>query len=206
MPLTDAGRNAGLDGLAAVAGFASLHNGDPSTTGANELTGGAPAYARKAVTYAAASAGTRASNAALTFDVPAVPTPGVAYIGLWSAITAGTFYGYYPAGGFTPMAATLDATTDAFTSYAHGLVNTNQVLVYDTMATGLSAGFTEGTIYFVVSATTDTFQLSATSGGAAITVTTAMECVVHRILPEIFAAQGQYQVASGSLILDGRFV
>lgn len=203
MPLADAGRNIALDGLATAAGFVSLHSGDPSTTGANELTGGSPAYARKAVTYAASSGGTKASNAAITFDVPATT---VSYIGLWSAVTAGTFYGYFPAGGFTPLAATLDATSDAFTSFAHGLANTNQVLVYDIMGAGLPTGFTEGTIYFVVNATTDTFQLSATSGGAAITVTTAAEVVVQRILPEVFAAQGQYQIASGNLILDGRFV
>lgn len=204
MPLTDAGRNAQLDGLAAVAGFASLHSGDPSTTGANELTGGSPAYARKAITYAAASGGTRANSAALTFDIPAATT--VTHVGFWSAVTAGTFYGWFPAGGFTPLAATLDATTDAFTSYAHGLANTNQVLVYDVQTAGLPTGFTEGTVYFVVSATTDTFQLSATSGGAAITVTTAAEVVVQRVLSEVFAAQGQYQVAIGALVLDGRFV
>jgi hypothetical protein len=203
MPLTDAGRNASLDGLAAVAGFASLHSGDPSTTGANELTGGSPAYARKAITYAAASGGQRSNSAAILFDVPATT---VTHVGLWSAVTAGTFYGYYPAGGFTPMAATLDAGTDAFTSFAHGLANTNQVLVYDTMAGGLPTGFIEGTVYFVVSAATDTFQLSATSGGAAITVTTAAEVVVQRVLPEVFAAQGQYNIAIGQLILDGRFV
>lgn len=203
MPLTDAGRNLALDGLAGGATFASLHTGDPSTTGANEVTGGSPAYARKSITYAASASGQKSNSAAITFDVPAST---VAYVGLWSAVTAGTFYGYFPAGGFTPMSANLDATSDAFTSYAHGLANTNQVLVYDVMAAGLPTGFTEGTIYFVVSATTDTFQLSATSGGAAITVTTSAEVVVQRILPEVFAAQGQYQVAIGNLVLDGRFV
>lgn len=203
MPLTDAGRNASLDGLAAVAGFASLHSGDPSTTGANELTGGSPAYARKAITYAAASGGQRSNSAALTFDVPAAT---VTHVGLWSAVTAGTFYGWFPAGGFTPLSANLDATSDAFTSYAHGLTNGQQVLVYDVQTAGLPTGFTEGTVYFVVSATTDTFQLSATSGGAAITVTTSAEVVVQRVLPEVFAAQGQYQIAIGALVLDGRFV
>lgn len=203
MPLTDAGRNASLDGLATVATFASLHSGDPSTTGANELTGGSPAYARKGITYAASSTGTKANSVAITFDVPATT---VTHVGLWSAVTAGTFYGYYPAGGFTPMEATIDAATDVFTSFAHGLANTNQVLVYDVMTAGLPTGFTEGTVYFVVSATTDTFQLSATSGGAAITVTTSAEVVVQRVLPEVFAAQGQYSIAIGSLILDGRFV
>ena len=205
MPLTDAGRNAALDGLATVATFASLHTGDPSTTGANEMTGGSPAYARKGITWAASASGQKSNSAACLFDVPAST---VAYVGLWSAVTAGTFYGYFPAtaSGAVPMEATLDATTDAFTSYAHGLTNGQEVLVYDVMGAGLPTGFTEGTRYFVVSATTDTFQLSATSGGAAITVTTSAEVVVQRVLAEVFAAQGQYNLAIGALILDGRFV
>ena len=205
MPLTDAGRNASLDGLATVATFASLHTGDPSTTGANEMTGGSPAYARKGITWAASSTGTKANSAACLFDVPAST---VAYVGLWSAVTAGTFYGYFPAtaSGAVPMSANLDATSDAFTSYAHGFTNGQEVLVYDVQTAGLPTGFTEGTRYFVVSATTDTFQLSATSGGAAITVTTSAEVVVQRVLAEVFAAQGQYNLAIGALILDGRFV
>lgn len=205
MPLTDAGRNLALDGLAGGATFASLHTGDPSTTGANEMTGGSPAYARKGITWAASSTGTKANSAACLFDVPAST---VAYVGLWSASTAGTFYGYFPAtaSGAVPMEATLDAATDAFTSFAHGLTNGQEVLVYDVMTAGLPTGFTEGTRYFVVSATTDTFQLSATSGGAAITVTTSAEVVVQRVLAEVFAAQGQYNLAIGALILDGRFV
>jgi hypothetical protein len=206
MPTNTNGQNSLVDGLAAVVTHISLHNGDPGTTGVNELTGGSPAYARKAVTWAAAASGQRSNTAQLLFDVPAVATPGVAYLGFWSAITAGTFYGYTPAGNFTPMVATIDAATDAFTSFAHGLTNGQTVLVYDIMASGLSAGFTEGTIYFVVNATTDTFQLSATSGGAAITITTSMEVAVQRLLGEIYAAQGQYSIAASALVLDGRFV
>lgn len=203
MPLNDAGRNATVDGLASVAGFASLHDGDPSTTGANEISGGSPAYARQAITYAAASGGQRSSSAAITFDVPAST---VTHVGLWSLVSAGTFYGWFPVGGFEPMAATLDESTDTFTSFAHGLSNADRVLVYDTMADGLPTGFTEGTLYYVIGSATNTFQLSTTEGGAAATVTTSAEVVVQQCLPEVFAAQGEYQIASGDLTLDGRFV
>lgn len=56
-----------------------------------EITGGTPAYARLAVTWVTASAGTIRPNADLTFNVPASTT-----VGGWrgfSAITAGTNYG-----------------------------------------------------------------------------------------------------------------
>jgi hypothetical protein len=90
--LSNNGKHAALDGLAAVAVYASLHTDDPSTTGANEVAGGSPAYARKAAAWAAASGGSVALAATLpVFDVPAGTT--VKYVGLWSALTTGTFYG-----------------------------------------------------------------------------------------------------------------
>lgn len=84
-------KNAMLDELGSIAVYMSLHSGDPSTTGANEITGGSPAYARQACTFAAASGGSMALNGTEQFDVPATT---VAYIGLWSASSGGTFYGY----------------------------------------------------------------------------------------------------------------
>lgn len=56
-----------------------------------EITGGSPAYARKAVTWAAASAGIIRPNADLEFDIPADTT-----VGGWrgfSAVEGGTNYG-----------------------------------------------------------------------------------------------------------------
>lgn len=73
---------------------ASLHTGDPGDTGASEVTGGSPAYARKAIAFNAPAAGTMDdSTNGITFDVPAGAT--VRYVGLWSAVTAGTFLGSY---------------------------------------------------------------------------------------------------------------
>lgn len=91
MPVSTAGKNFMLDALAGVAVFASLHSADPGDTGANELTGGSPAYTRKAITWFAAAAGNLDNNANPTWDVPAGAT--VSYVGYWSAATAGTFYG-----------------------------------------------------------------------------------------------------------------
>lgn len=90
--LSTLGANALLDGTPWPPTYASVHSADPGATGtSNELTGGTPAYARKALTWAAGA--TRAKALAATFpvfDVPAGST--VAYVGLWSAI-AGTYLG-----------------------------------------------------------------------------------------------------------------
>ncbi|MFZ9068047.1 MAG: hypothetical protein ACO23R_11755 [bacterium] len=61
---------------------------------------------------------------------------------------------------------TFNQSTDFFSKTSHGLSDGNTVAFDGTAIDGFSAD----TLYYVVSATTDTFQLSATSGGSAITV------------------------------------
>lgn len=89
--LTNNAKNAMLDHLAGIAVFASLHTADPGTTGASEVSGGSPAYARKAITWNAAASGSLDNNANPVFDVPAATT--VSFVGFWSAASGGTFYG-----------------------------------------------------------------------------------------------------------------
>jgi hypothetical protein len=89
--LNNNGKNEMLDGLSAVAVYAALHTEDPGTTGTAEVTGGSPAYARKSISWAAAASGALTTNAQIVFDVPASTT--IKYLGYWSAVTTGTFYG-----------------------------------------------------------------------------------------------------------------
>ncbi len=92
MPYAAAAKNYMLDQLGSVAVYASLHTANPGSTGTSEVTGGSPAYARKSLTWNAASTGSKTLSNTPTFDVPAGTT--VAYVGLWSAASAGTYYGY----------------------------------------------------------------------------------------------------------------
>lgn len=87
-----------LDSTGTTYGFASLHTGDPGATGsANEVAGGSPAYARKAITWASATSATpsvKALNGTLpTWDVPAGTT--VAFVGLWTLVAGGTYAGCF---------------------------------------------------------------------------------------------------------------
>ena len=68
--------------------YGALFTADPGTTGTvtGEVTGGAPAYARKAITWGAASNGVITGTA--TFDVPAGST--VTFAAVTVSITAGT--------------------------------------------------------------------------------------------------------------------
>ena len=90
MALSNAGKDVMLDALADVAVYVSLHTADPGTTGANEATGGSPAYSRKSITWNTAANGNLDSSNQPVFDVPAGT---YSHFGLWSAATGGTFYG-----------------------------------------------------------------------------------------------------------------
>jgi hypothetical protein len=85
-----------LDNFGTTYGFVSAHSADPGATGtANELTGGSPAYARKAITWASATSAAPSVKALAatfpTFDIPAGST--VSFIGFWTLATGGTYGG-----------------------------------------------------------------------------------------------------------------
>jgi|SRR5882757_11007005 len=73
--------------------FGSLHTADPGTTGTSEVTGGSPAYARKAITWGTPITTGSVSGGTITFDVPAGT---FTHIGYWDTVTAGNFVGGYP--------------------------------------------------------------------------------------------------------------
>lgn len=96
MPLATAAKNLMLNALAGVnpalsATHMSLHTGDPGATGANEVTGGSPAYQRRAITWNTASSGNLDDASVPAFDIP--PSTTLSHFGLWSASSGGTFLG-----------------------------------------------------------------------------------------------------------------
>jgi hypothetical protein len=66
----------------------------------------------------------------------------------------------------------VDTGTETFTSTAHGKANADVVKVHSS-ADDLPSGLSSTRVYYIVGATTDTFQLSLTSGGSAVDVTSA---------------------------------
>jgi hypothetical protein len=150
--------------------FASLHTAY-SASGANELAGGSPAYARVALTWNSASGGQKSLAAGTAaHNVPGSST--VAWVGYWDASSSGTFLGMSPG---------------------------DQVVLWGLGGAGLPTGLAEGTIYFVVGSATNTLQLSATSGGSAINVTAVGAGFLQKIVPEVFGSQGTYQVTGATL-------
>ena len=81
-------RNAMLDALGVLMTRVAAHTGDPggANLANNEVAGGSPAYARKAIAWDAASGGAMNSPTDPVFDIPAATT--VSWLSFWN--TAGT--------------------------------------------------------------------------------------------------------------------
>ncbi len=138
---------------------------------ATELTT-AGGYAPQAINFTAPTNGVFPNSNLVNFGTSTAAYSGAAaYVGIRDSATpnAGNLLLYGPNVSSTPVDYVAVASTDIFTSPGHGFVNTDLVVPFDsdTMPTGINAD----TRYFVVTSTTDTFQLSLTSGGAAINIT-----------------------------------
>lgn len=181
---------------------------DPGTTtnyAGTEATGGSPAYARQAVTWGAAASEIKQNTGALTFDVPA-GTYG--FFLFFNASTGNTnnYRGYAPINGTVRGFFSVDTTltNDQFFSPGNGLANGDRVMLFNAFGTALPTGVSEGTVYFVVNVATDTFKVSATLGGAAVDLTGVGggEGYFEKVIPEVFASQGQLTIAISALTLD----
>jgi hypothetical protein len=87
------------------------------------------------------------------------------------------------------------ASTDAFTSTAHGLANNTLVHVHASgFGTSLPGGITDGGTYYVVNATTNTFKLSTTSGGGAIDITADGQASIFYDIPTTWKVGLKFQV------------
>lgn len=205
MPFTNDAKNRMLDVLdegvdpSTGAARASLHSAYPGATGANELAGGSPAYARKAIAWGAAANGQKTLAAAVTFDVPA---GDVKWVGFWSSEAVPKFLGSAPAGasGAIRPFTVNDTTLDQLESAAHGLVVGDKVAIL-ALGQTLPTGLTDGTIYKVATVVDANKITLQTEAGGALDITAAGNGYLQKCVPETFAAQGTYQLSSATLEL-----
>lgn len=202
MPFTLSGKNTILAAFDAT--HIGLHTAYPGDSGASETSGGSPAYARKAATWAAASGGERALSASVTgFDVAAGVT--IKWATAWTALTSGSARANSPIGTTLHGVGTVQASDDLIRSDAHGLVASRRVVFYPAEGEALPTGITEGTDYFVLASglTADVFSISATDGGSAINFTTDGEMHWQDMVPVTDAAQFKVDVTTFVAGLNG---
>jgi hypothetical protein len=194
---TTASRNSMLDSLAPT--HAALFTGFPGQAFTNEVAGGSPAYARKAVTFGAASGGIRTSSGPVVFDVPAATT--VNWIAFATAVTAGTSLAVSPNGG-APKEFALDNVANTLYAPAHGITGGATITFFGgTPPTGL----TEGVTYVAVAATiaTDTLQVALVATPTVPIVLTGQPttgCLISPIVAESFGSQGTFTLAAGATL------
>lgn len=180
--------------------YASLHTAY-SATGSNEVSGGGYARVQLGTSgnyWNAAGSGSKVlGTAPSTFTVPGTTT--VQYVGFWSALSSGTFAGMGPVGAGTQYAFTaIDATPCVFTAPSSSYANGQQVVLFTGAGGTIPTGFTAGTVYFIVSASGITFELSATSGGSAINSSSTGSGIVQLATPETFGSAGTLQVTTAT--------
>lgn len=197
MGYNDNARNAMVTHLSSLIDRVSLHTGDPGAGGANEVTGGTPAYARQTPTWGTAASGQINIASIGSHAIPAGST--IMYAGFWNNGTS-TFYGYAPLGAFVGVFAMTDAALDVIHLPGHGLVLNNTVVLQTVVGKALPTGVVESTVYYVRDVTTDTFKLSATAGGAAINLTAVGAGIVLSMVAETFPLQGTYTLSSGTIL------
>ena len=178
MPLSTTGKN----NLIAVTSFTHV-------TGITALPGTETTPStRQALTWAAASGGTRAISAQATIPIAAGQT--IAAVAVYDALTVGNIQGYFQIGSALRGAATVSAVGVA-TSVGHGLATDDRVFVTAVAGDALPTGFAIDTLYFVraTGLTADSFSLATTSGGAAVG-SVAGELAWFRTVPQTFAIAG----------------
>lgn len=165
-------------------------------------------YARVAITLAAPGAGLGGrfvqNSGAVTFPAKtdAGSVDGIA-VGIWDASTAGNLLEVMYLDGDDPFIAVVDGTgvtNNTLAATNHGLANDQRVRVLRLPGTGaVPTGLAENTTYFVVGTANDTFQLSATQGGAAIDITAEGGVIVVQISPVTINQNDQANFAINTL-------
>lgn len=180
--------------------YLGLFTAAPSDSGGGtEVTGGS--YARQNATTAlgSASAGSSTNSSQITYPDATAAWGDVCAWALFDALTTGNMLWWGWLGSGAEIPGTAANTGDVFTSYAHGLANADRVVFTAPEGGTLPTGITANTAYYVVSASTDTFQVSTTQGGAAVTLTSDGEFTAYKIQVKTIASGDGFKFNASAL-------
>lgn len=195
--LSVAAKNAALAGIGCDT--ASLHT-VYNPLGGSEVVGGSPAYARQPITLTT-SDGDSSLATPITFNVPAATT--VLWVGFWDV--SSVFLGMAPLYSLSVHMYALESdltTLNLALNPALGNGRTVVVWAGPGMALPRNSALThvnEGTMYYVVNATTSSVQLSTTLGGTALVFTAATAGYLQEISGSAFPSQGTLSIFNLSI-------
>ncbi len=183
--------------------YLALFSAAPSDTGGGtELTGNG--YARIAVETGAnsewntASAGVVDNTNEIVYTASGGNWSEVVAMGQYDALTGGNLTRWDFLGTLEYIATGLD-TGDVFTAPGHTLANGDRVVLRPRVSSALPGGVAANTIYFVIGVSGNTFQVSLTSGGAAIALTSDGAATVKKIEPVQINDGSDIRFAAGAI-------
>ncbi len=139
------------------------------------------------------------NNGDITFAQATANWGTLVSFAVMDAVTTGNqlFHGLL---GSAPQAIIGTATDDRINAPATSRVNDEKV-VFEVAEGGaaIPTGLVEGTEYFVINKTADDYQVSATQGGGAITITADGEATVYLSSQKTVNTNDTFKFASGNL-------
>ena len=205
--VANVGDAAGLqNSVAAGSLYLSLHTAYPGEAGVQNTSEATyTGYLRKAVARTVAE-WTVTGNAITTDNANSFPACTGGSDTLWFAgigrqSAGATELDYIVPLGTEQGEATGANAGDLFTLPGHTMVNTDRVAIFALPKTALPAGPTEGTIYWVVGVSGITFQISTTSGGGAVALTSDGSALVFKMTSLAVSSGITPQIAAGAITI-----
>jgi len=147
-----------------------------------------------------ASSGSIANTAVINFPQASGSWGSIIGIGVYDASTSGNNVrkGYLTSGSYFTFSAL--ASTDVFTAPGHDLVLNDIVVVLDLSGSALPTGVTQGTSYYIINVSGDTFQLSTSQGGSAVNITVNGAGRIVQIVPQTIGNGAVASFPIGTLV------
>lgn len=179
--------------------YVALFTTLPSEAGVGGVEPAGGGYARQAVMFGTPAGGSIANTADALFPQASANWGTVVGFGLYDSLAAGNllYFDYLGAAAKLPFAA--DAMSNTIESPGHGFVNGDRVVVSTEFGGALPGGLAEATLYYVVGAAAAAFQVSPTTGGAAVDLTTGGSGYVQRVTPKQIDSGDQFKFPAGQL-------
>lgn len=161
-------------------------------------------YGRVALTTSnfgsVAASGSIANTAVINFPQASGSWGEIIGFGVYDASSAGNLVrkSYLTSGSYFTFSGL--ASTDIFTAPGHDLVLNDIVVVLDLSGSALPTGLTQGTKYYIINVSGDTFQLSTSQGGSAVNITTNGAGRIVQIVPQTIGNGAVASFPVGALV------
>lgn len=163
-------------------------------------------YARVQMTTSnfgsAAASGSIANTAVINFPQASGSWGEILGFGVYDASSAGNLVrkAYLTSGSYFTFSCL--ASSDVFTAPGHDLVLNDIVVVLDLSGSVLPTGTTQGTKYYIINVSGNTFQLSASQGGSSLAISADGAGRIVQIVPQTIGASAVASFPIGSLVFN----